>query len=121
MTTDSAGLGGGAVDLAALARTGPGPIPLWVDQSADLHVNVLTFDAGAGVAEHVNAELDVLLLGIAGEGAVVIDGVEHPLHAGNAILIPKGAKRSIRCVLAPFSYLSCHRRRAMLWPQGARR
>ncbi len=30
---------------------------LWPDQGADLHINLLTFEAGAGVGEHVNKDM----------------------------------------------------------------
>ena len=110
----------GAVDLPVLAKRHGGMTALWPQQSADLHVNLLSFATCAGVAEHVNAELDVLLVGIAGSGEVEIDGLTHTLRPGYAILIPKDARRAIRSTEGPFSYLSCHRRRAMLWPANAR-
>jgi quercetin dioxygenase-like cupin family protein len=109
-----------AIDLLQLAQRHGGMTALWPDQCADLHINLLTFDEGDGVGEHVNAELDVLLVGVAGAGDIVIDGTAHTLSTGTAMLIPKDARRAIRCTDAPFSYLSCHRRRAMLWPKNAR-
>jgi quercetin dioxygenase-like cupin family protein len=104
------------VDLAALARAATAPGAAWTHQSADLDVNLLVFASGEGVEEHVNAEVDVLLVGIAGVGAVTVDGTRHILTAGQAIMIPKGARRSTKGVRAPFAYVSCHRRRAGLWP-----
>jgi quercetin dioxygenase-like cupin family protein len=68
------------------------------------------------VDEHLNDELDVLLVGIAGAGVVTIDGQPHPLAAGQAVMVPKGARRSIRAYAERFAYLTCHRRRAGLWP-----
>lgn len=109
-----------AVDLQDLAQRHGGMTALWAQESADLHVNLLTFAPGTGVAEHVNAELDVLLVGVAGAGEVVIDGVTHALRPGAAILIPKNSRRAIRSTEGAFSYLSCHRRRAMLWPANVR-
>jgi hypothetical protein len=47
---------------------------------------------------------------------VDIDGQTHILRPGVAIMIPKQARRAIRSLEGVFSYLSCHRRRAMLWP-----
>jgi quercetin dioxygenase-like cupin family protein len=108
------------IDLQDLARRHGGMTALWARRSADLHVNLLTFATGTGVAEHVNAELDVLLVGVAGDGEVAIDGTTHILRPGRAILIPKNARRAIHSTEGPFSYLSCHRRRAMLWPGNAR-
>ena len=109
-----------AINLQDLAQRHGGMTALWAQQSADLHINLLTFAPGTGVAEHVNAELDVLLVGVAGAGQVVIDGATHALRPGTAILIPKHARRTIRSTEGAFSYLSCHRRRAMLWPANAR-
>jgi quercetin dioxygenase-like cupin family protein len=109
-----------AVDLQSLAARHGGMTALWPQQSADLHINLLSFAAGTGVGEHVNAELDVLLVGIAGLGEVDIDGQTHVLRPGVAIMIPKQARRAIRALEGAFSYLSCHRRRAMLWPANAR-
>lgn len=108
------------VVLQDLAQRHGGMTALWAQQSVDLHINLLTFATGTGVAEHVNAELDVLLVGVAGAGDVTIDGTPHTLRPGCAILIPKKARRAIRSTEGPFSYLSCHRRRAMLWPGNAR-
>ena len=70
----------------------PRPGAIWTQQSEDLNVNLLVFASGEGVAEHVNAEVDVLLVGIAGTGAVTIDGTRQILSAGHAIVIPKGAR-----------------------------
>jgi mannose-6-phosphate isomerase-like protein (cupin superfamily) len=43
---------------------------------------------GAGPHRHAPAEIYAVL---AGEGVVVIDGVEHPVRAGSAVFIPGGA------------------------------
>ena len=108
---------GQMADLAALARSANTPGAIWIQQSQDLNVNLLVFPSGEGVAEHVNAEVDVLLVGIAGEGAVTIDGMRQILNAGHAIVIPQGANRGIQSMSDPFAYLTCHRRRGGLWPR----
>ena len=105
-------------DLAALTRSATGPGAIWTRQSEDLNVNLLVFAAGEGVAGHVNAEVDVLLVGIAGTGAVTIDGTRQILSPGHAIVIAKGASRGIQSMSNPFAYLTCHRRRGGLWPRG---
>ena len=104
------------VDLAALARAATAPGAAWTHQSEDLNVNLLVFASDQGVAEHINTEVDVLLVGIAGTGAVIVDGTRHILCAGHALLIPKGANRSIQSESDPFAYLTCHCRRGGLWP-----
>jgi quercetin dioxygenase-like cupin family protein len=104
------------VDLAALARSATAPGTVWTHQSADLNVNLLVFASDQGVAEHINTEVDVLLVGIAGAGAVTVDGTCQILRAGQALVISKNARRSTKGVSAPFAYLTCHRRRAGLRP-----
>jgi quercetin dioxygenase-like cupin family protein len=107
---------GNIIELAALARAATVPGPAWTHQSEDLNVNVLVFASGEGVAEHINTEVDVLLVGIAGAGAVTVDGTRQILRAGHALLIPKGANRGILSMSDAFSYLTCHCRRGGLWP-----
>lgn len=116
---DELGLGSGVpavgVDLAALAEAG-GRGPVWSNRGADLDVNLLVFEEGDGVAEHVNEQVDVLLVAVAGKGAVTIQGQPREIVAGQAVLIPKGARRGIRALDGRFAYLTCHRRRAGLMP-----
>ena len=109
---------GDIVDLATLARAATAPGAAWTHQSEDLNVNLLVFASGQGVAEHTNTEVDVLLIGISGAGAVIVDGTRHILRVRQALLIPKGANRSIQSESDPFAYLTCHCRRGGLWPRG---
>jgi mannose-6-phosphate isomerase-like protein (cupin superfamily) len=107
-------------DLAALAAAG-GRGPLWTHQSADLNVNLVALDAPTSIGESVNREVDVLLVGIAGEGTVEVDGRLLALRAGQALIVPRGARRAIHSTHGGFAYLTCHRRRAGLWPSGVPR
>lgn len=109
------------VDLAALARLHTVRQPVWAYGGDDLNVNLLVFEGDEGVVEHMNTEVDVLLVGIAGEGVVAVEGTDHPVRAGQALVIPKGGRRAIRSAGRGFTYLTCHRRRGGLWPQGAPR
>ena len=106
----------GLVDLGALARAANVPGAAWTNQSDDLNANLLVFRSGEGVDAHVNVEVDVLLIGIAGEGIVEIDGVSHDVRPHLALVIPKGARRGTRALSDQFAYLTCHRRRGGLWP-----
>ena len=106
------------VNLLAHAQAGV-PGTAWAYGGTDLNANLLVFTAGEGVATHINTEVDVLLLGIFGEGVVTVDGEGHRVGAGQALVIAKGTQRAIRAVSDPFAYLTCHRRRAGLWPTGA--
>ena len=109
------------VDLLALVRGSAERGPLWTQQSADLNVNLVALDAGQRLAESVNAEVDVLLVGLAGEGVVTVNGQRLGLATGQALVIPKGARRVIDAAGGRFAYLTCHRRRAGLWPTNAPR
>jgi mannose-6-phosphate isomerase-like protein (cupin superfamily) len=102
-------------DLRELARAAHHRLA-WSGASEDLNLNLLVLMAGEAVEEHVNAEVDVLLVGIEGSGAVEIDGVRHRLGAGGALVVPKRARRAIATTDDRFAYLSCHRRRGGLWP-----
>lgn len=104
------------IDLSALAGSAAGPGPVWTHQSDDLNINLLVFAAGDGVAEHTNTELDVLVIGVDGTGSIEVDGQSHRCQPGQAVVIPKGARRATHAISQRFAYLTCHRRRAGLWP-----
>jgi quercetin dioxygenase-like cupin family protein len=104
------------VDLAALARASAVSGVAWAHQSEDLNMNLLTFVQGDGVASHINDEVDVLVVAVAGDGIVEIDGVHRSIRTGQAVLIAKGARRSLRAASASFAYLTCHRHPKPLIP-----
>jgi quercetin dioxygenase-like cupin family protein len=108
-------------DLLALVGASAERGPLWTQQSDDLNVNLVALDAGQNLAASVNGEVDVLFVGLAGAGVVTVDGQALALAAGQALLVPKGAQRAIAAGEARFAYLTCHRRRAGLWPTNAPR
>jgi quercetin dioxygenase-like cupin family protein len=109
------------VDLVAAAAQPGGRGPLWTQQTTDLSVNLVVLEPGQIIGESVNAEVDVLLVGIAGEGVVEVNGRGLGLAAGRAVVVPKGARRAIRSAGDRFAYLTCHRRRAGLWPANVPR
>lgn len=104
------------VDLAKLARSAPGRKPVWSHQSADLNLNLVSCTAGQGIRSHVNAEVDVVLIGIDGSGSIEIDGHVHAIGPGQIVIIPKGSRRAMHADSDRFAYLTCHRRRAGLMP-----
>ena len=104
------------VDLLEPSGTGP----VWGLASDDLNATALSWPAGHELAEHVNDELDVLIVVLEGTGTARVDGSEHDLAAGYGMLVPKGASRSIRAGAAGLRYLSVHRRRGPLQIDGAR-
>jgi quercetin dioxygenase-like cupin family protein len=110
-------------DLSALARdasTGDRTGAVCSLASADLNLNLVRFTAGDGVAEHVNAEVDVVGLVVSGAGVVEVDGRTEPVREGQLFFIPKGARRAIRTADGELTYLTCHRRREGLMPKRTR-
>lgn len=105
-------------DLVALARSSQAAGPAWTWHGDDLNANLLVFDAGAGVGEHVNAEVEVLVLGVDGRTVVTIDERRQTLTPGQVVVIPRGARRAIQCEGGRCAYLTCHGPRAALWPRG---
>ena len=109
------------VDLGALATGESTGGAAWAFAGEELNANLIVFEAGEGVEAHVNAEVEVLLVGIEGEGRVTVDDREWPLRSGGLLVIPKGARRAIRSAGGRFAYLTCHRRRPGLWPSNVER
>jgi quercetin dioxygenase-like cupin family protein len=100
-------------DAAASAGDSAGVI--WtLDASSDLNANLVRFGTGEGVGEHINDEVDVVVLGVSGSGIVRVDREEHALSAGMLMFIPKGARRSIVSFSEDFAYLTVHHRRKPL-------
>jgi quercetin dioxygenase-like cupin family protein len=88
---------------------------IWtLEYSGDLNANLVRFDAGGGVGEHANEEVDVLFVGVAGSGFVRVSGEEHLLGAGKLVFAPRGAQRSTSALSDGFAYLTVHRRRGPL-------
>ncbi len=99
-----------AVDLLALDGRGPA----WGVATTDLNATLLVWGPGERVAEHVNDERDVLLVVLSGGGTLVVDEEPVPLLTGNALVIPKGARRGIEAGPAGIRYLTAHRVRGGL-------
>ena len=104
------------IDIAASLRQADNDGPIWSVNSEQLNVNLLRLRTGDGVAAHANTEVDVVLVIFEGDGELTVDGVAYPLRPGRAIVVPRGATRSMRCTAGPLVYLTCHRRRAGLMP-----
>jgi quercetin dioxygenase-like cupin family protein len=99
--------------LAAAAGGREGSV--WtLEESGDLNANLVRFDRGGGVGKHVNEEVDVLLVGVAGSGFARVSGEDHTLSAGTLVFVPKGAGLSTIALSDGFAYLTVHRRRGPL-------
>ena len=88
---------------------------IWtLDTSSELNANLVRFGTGQGIEEHVNDEVEVIVLGVSGSGIVAVDREEHALSAGILVFIPKGARRATVSTSEDFAYLTVHRRRRPL-------
>jgi quercetin dioxygenase-like cupin family protein len=105
----------GEISASAGGRTGA----IWtLEGSGELNANLVRFETGGGVGEHVNDEVDVLLVGVSGTGSIHVDGKAHTLSNGTMIFVPRGARRSTQAASEDFAYLSVHRRRGPLQIDG---
>ena len=88
------------VDLLEISATDLGTGVVWtLKGSTQVNANLVRFDAGGGVREHVNEEVDVLFVGVAGSGIVRVDGEEHVLSAGRLVFAPRGVPHAQRRVV----------------------
>ena len=97
------------VDLLSSAGTGP----VWGMASNDLNATLLAWPPGHDVAEHTNAELDVLLVVLEGSGVVTVDREERALAPGH-LLCSKREPAGDPVGAGGLRYLSVHRRRGPL-------
>ncbi|HEX8549961.1 MAG TPA: DUF2249 domain-containing protein [Abditibacteriaceae bacterium] len=104
-----------AVDLLDIAHAATRSGPQWAHESEDLDITLLSWQDGRSIEAHVNSEVDVVWIGIGGEGIAIINGEEYQLRPGVALLIPKGSERAVKST-SRLSYLSVHRRRRGLMP-----
>ena len=73
--------------------------------------------AGDEIGDHVNGEVDVLIVTESGVGEIVVDGELATVGPASVVLIPQGARRSISSATG-LAYFSIHERRAGLSVQG---
>lgn len=90
--------------------------PIWSATSEQLNVNLLRLQAGDGIVPHLNNELDVVMVVLAGAGELLIGNEWQPFVAGQIVLVPRGVQRAIRCESGNVVYLTCHQRRGGLMP-----
>jgi quercetin dioxygenase-like cupin family protein len=110
------------VDLLAVDRSGPDGAQWSLPHDGDLDANLVRLGPGGEVGEHVNDDVDVLVVGIFGGGVVTVDGIDHDLRPGVAILVPKGSRRRVRArPRGEVGYLTAHRARAGIQVRTAAR
>ena len=85
-----------AVDVSALDVVGGASGACWsLPHGGDLDANVVVLHPGDSVGSHVNGEVDVLVVVLAGGGFVIVDGVRRAVRRSMVVHVPKGLARSI--------------------------
>jgi quercetin dioxygenase-like cupin family protein len=103
-------------DLTGIVENAEGDGVHWtLDRPGDLNVSLVHLDAGHGIGEHVNEEVDVAIVVLAGRGRLTIDGDGVDLTAHVVADLPRMSRRSVRAADDEgLDYLSIHRRRRPL-------
>lgn len=101
-----------AVNLSQVVLEGPDGV-VWGMDSPQLNANLVKLDAGHEMAEHVSAQLDVLIVVQGGEGVITVDDIEHIVQTDSLLLVPAGTRRTIRSTRR-LIYFSIHARRGGL-------
>jgi quercetin dioxygenase-like cupin family protein len=105
-----------SVDVAEALRHARYDGAIWSLNCEQLNVNLMRLSSGQGIPDHVNGDLDVLLVVFEGAGELRVDGEPLALGPGVALVIPRGARRAIRCLSGPLVYLTTHQQRGGLLP-----
>ena len=106
----------GPVDLSPLVEA-PGAGVHWsLHESADLNANLVRLEPNGAIGEHTNDAVEVLVVVLAGEGTIRVDGVEHRVGPLTVTSIPTGSRRRIQAgpAVPGLTYLTVHRRRGLL-------
>ncbi|MEI6778903.1 MAG: cupin domain-containing protein [Chloroflexales bacterium] len=90
--------------------------PVYSANTEQLNVNLLRLADGASIPQHINDEVDVLVVVLQGTCKLIVDNEMTVLRPSMAAIIPRGRLRALRCTMGPLVYLTCHRRRAPLMP-----
>jgi quercetin dioxygenase-like cupin family protein len=90
--------------------------PVYSVNSEQMNVNLLRLADGESIPQHINDEVDVLVVIMQGTCKLIVDNEMTVLRTGMAALVPRGRLRALRCTMGPLVYLTCHRRRGPLMP-----
>jgi mannose-6-phosphate isomerase-like protein (cupin superfamily) len=102
-----------AVDLLRVTSAGRGAA--WsLPHGGDLDANLVRLGSDDEIAEHVNTEVDVVMVIVDGSGEVRADGWSAALRPGVVVLVPRNCARAIRAGADGIGYLTVHRRRGPL-------
>ena len=99
------------IDLADLSDSGSSGAVWSLRHGGDLDANVVWLRPDDGIDEHVNDDVDVLVVVWSGQGRLTTDGRSVPLRPGIVAHIERGARRGVVAGAGGLTYLSVHRRR----------
>ena len=102
LTRDTGGTGGEGGAVWSLPHDG------------DLDANLVRLAADTAIAEHLNDEVDLLLVVREGDGELSVDGIRHRLTDSTVALVRRGARRSTRAGGNGLVYLTVHKARGPL-------
>jgi quercetin dioxygenase-like cupin family protein len=98
------------VDISRVGDDGSGAV--WsLPHGGDLDANLIRLEAGEEIGRHVNSAVDVFIVVWDGGGEITIDDRTLSLQPGVAVLVHRGALRSIKAGRDGIRYLTVHRRR----------
>jgi quercetin dioxygenase-like cupin family protein len=105
-----------AADLTPLIDAGGDGVHWTLSEPSQLNVNLVRLDPGSTVADHTNAEVDVVLVVLAGTGTLSVDGEATVLRPQVVAHIGRGRTRRIEAGTGDpgLSYLTVHVRRGPL-------
>jgi len=99
------------VDLSRMEGAGG---VVWSVSPDGFHANLVVLEAAGAIAGHRNDALDVLIVVLAGAGRARVDDDTFDLAPAGALLVPRGAERSITAGPAGLRYLTVHAQRGPL-------
>jgi len=106
-------------DGAARRLSGDGVHRSLAAADGDLNVNLAHLDPGSEIADHVNDDVDVLVVVLSGSGQLRVGETHHDLVPNTLAYLARGDRRSIAAGPQGLTYLSAHRARGPLQVAGA--
>jgi quercetin dioxygenase-like cupin family protein len=109
---------GAVTDLGPLLGGAGDGVHWTLTEPSQLNANLVRLGPGASIGEHVNGEVDVVVVVLAGAGRVVVDGRSGTLRPDVVAHLPRGTRRRIDADDGGvgLAYLTVHVRRGPLTP-----
>lgn len=101
------------LDASGVITTAGDGVDWSLARSGDLNCNLVRLDPGHHLGDHVNHDLDVIIIVIAGSGTIKIDDTSSPLRPNVVADVPKGTSRRIEAGPDGLGYFTIHRRRTL--------